>query len=52
MSSEAYLRHAATAETWARSSANPREREAFQEIAGLWRALATRQSETAAAGRR
>ena len=48
MSSDAYLRHAATAENWSRQTVNPRERDAYLEIAALWRALATRQAETAA----
>ena len=48
MSSDGYLQHAATAEAWARQSANAGERDAYLEIAALWRALATRKAETAA----
>ena len=50
MSSDGYLKHAATAEAWARKAASDAERQAYLEIASLWRDLATRQAEAAAMG--
>jgi hypothetical protein len=49
MSSDAYLQHAATAEAWARQASNDRERDAYLEIAALWRGLADRRATAAAA---
>ena len=49
MNSDGYLRHAANAEAWARQAAAGAERDAYLQIAALWRDLAARQAEAVAA---